>query len=110
METDAILHLGNDDFRQQVLESDRPVLVDFWAGWCQPCLVLGPTIDKLAETYGDRLTVAKVDIDDAREIAATYDIRSIPTVALFKGGKIAERIIGVRTFEDYVAALDPLLN
>ena len=69
MTTQTILHLGTEDFRQAVLESDKPVLVDFWADWCQPCHMLAPTIEQLAETYGDRITVAKVDIDAAKALA-----------------------------------------
>ncbi len=110
MTTQTILHLGNEDFAQEVLESDRPVLVDFWADWCQPCHMLAPTIDQLAESYGDRIKVAKVDIDVAKELATKYDVRSIPTVILFKDGEVAGRIIGVRTQQDYATALDALLK
>ena len=109
MTTQTILHLGNEDFAQEVLESDRPVLVDFWADWCQPCHMLAPTIDQLAESYGDRIKVAKVDIDVAKELATKYDVRSIPTVILFKDGEVAGRIIGVRTQQDYANALDALV-
>ncbi len=110
MTTQTILHLGNEDFRQEVLESDKPVLVDFWADWCQPCHMLAPTIDQLAESYGDRIKVAKVDIDAAKDLATKYDVRSIPTVILFKDGQVAGRIIGVRTQQDYATALDALLK
>ncbi len=110
MTTQTILHLGNEDFGQEVLESDKPVLVDFWADWCQPCHMLAPTIDLLAESYGDRIKVAKVDIDAAKELATKYDVRSIPTVILFKDGEVAGRIIGVRTQQDYATALDALLK
>ncbi len=110
MTTQTILHLGTEDFHQAVLESDKPVLVDFWADWCQPCHMLAPTIDQLAESYGDRIKVAKVDIDAAKELATEYDVRSIPTVILFKDGQVAGRIIGVRTQQDYATALDALLK
>ena len=110
MTTQTILHLGNDDFRQQVLEADKPVLVDFWADWCQPCHMLAPTIDQLAETYGDRITVAKVDIDAAKTLATQYAVNSIPTVLLFKDGAVAARLVGVRQQQDYVTALEALLD
>lgn len=109
MTTDTILHLGTEDFTQQVLESDRPVLVDFWADWCQPCHMLAPTIEQLAESYGDRITVAKVDIDAAGELARQYAVNSIPTVLIFRNGEVAGRIVGVRAPQDYAAALDALL-
>jgi len=110
MTTQTILHLGTEDFRQAVLESDKPVLVDFWADWCQPCHLLAPTIEQLAETYGDRITVAKVDIDAANALATQYAVNSIPTILLFKGGDVAGRIVGVRPLQDYVTALDALLD
>ncbi len=110
MTTQTILHLSTEDFRQAVLESDIPVLVDFWADWCQPCHMLSPTIEQLAERYGDRITVAKVDIDAAKDLAAEYAINSIPTVLLFKNGAVAGRIVGVRQQQDYVAAIEALLD
>ncbi len=110
MTTQTILHLGNEDFGQEVLESDKPVLVDFWADWCQPCHMLAPTIEQLAETYGDRITVAKVDIDAAKALATQYAVNSIPTVLLFKDGDVVGRLVGVRQQQDYVTALDALLD
>ncbi len=110
MTTQTILQLGTEDFRQAVLESDKPVLVDFWADWCQPCHMLAPTIEQLAETYGDRITVAKVDIDAAKDLATQYAVNSIPTVLLFKDGAVAGRLVGVRQQQDYVTALDALLD
>ena len=110
MTTQTILHLGTEDFHKAVLESDRPVLVDFWADWCQPCHMLAPTIEQLAESYGDRITVAKVDIDAAKALATEYAVNSIPTVLLFKDGEVAGRIVGVSPQRDYAAALDALLD
>ncbi len=110
MTTQTILHLGTEDFRQAVLESDKPVLVDFWAQWCQPCHMLAPTIEQVAETYGDQITVAKVDIDAAKDLATRYAINSIPTVLVFKDGEVAGRIVGVHQQQDYVAAIDALLD
>ncbi len=110
MTTQTILQLGTEDFRQAVLESDKPVLVDFWADWCQPCHMLAPTIEQLAESYSDRITVAKVDIDAAKALATEYAVNSIPTVLLFKDGEVAGRLVGVRPQQDYATALDALLD
>jgi len=110
MTTGTVIHLADaNDFQRTVLDADRPVLVDFWAQWCQPCHLLAPTIDALAETYGDRVVVAKADIDVARTIAERYDIRSIPSVVIFRGGREVERLVGVRPIGDYAAALDRVL-
>jgi len=110
MTTQTILHLGTEDFRQAVLESDKLVLVDFWADWCQPCHTLAPIIEQLAERYGDRITVAKVDIDAATALATQYAVNSIPTVLLFKDGAVAGRIAGVHPQQDYATAIDALLD
>ena len=109
MTTSTITHLDESSFDHDVLQSDRPVLVDFWADWCQPCHMLSPTIEALAHEYGDRVTVAKVDIDASRDLALRYGINSIPTVVIFQGGAEAERLVGVRSRGDYAAALDRLL-
>ncbi len=110
MATDTILHLGTEDFTQEVLHSDVPVLVDFLADWCQPCHALAPTIEKIAETYHDRIKVAKVDIDAAGELAATYGITSIPAIVLFKNGQVTGKLVGVRPTQEYATALDTLLD
>ena len=110
MATDTIVHLGTEDFEQEVLLSGVPVLVDFLADWCQPCHALAPTIDRLAETYDGRIKVAKVDIDAARVLAATYGITSIPAVVLFKDGRATRQLVGVRPYREYATALDVLLD
>ncbi len=108
--SNQILTLGTDDFQRKVLESDIPVLVDFWADWCQPCHMLAPVVDQLAETYAGRITVGKVDIDANGDLATRYDINSIPTILVFRGGEVVERLVGVRAKADYTAALDALLE
>ncbi len=110
MATDTILHLGTEDFEQEVLHSDVPVLVDFLADWCQPCHALAPTIEQIAETYDGRIKVAKVDIDAARDLAVTYGITSIPAIVLFKNGRAAGQLVGVRPYQEYATALDDLLD
>ncbi len=110
MTSATVRELSQDDFHREVVESDRPVLVDFWADWCQPCLMLAPIVEQLAEQYAGRITVAKVDTDANRDLSLEYAINSIPSVLLFKDGKVVERFIGVRTRSEYAAALDAVLS
>lgn len=83
------------DFQSEVLESDVPVLVDFWAPWCGPCKMAAPVLDKIAGEYDGRLKVCKMNIDDERQVATQYGIMSIPTMFLFKDGQVAEQVRGV---------------
>jgi thioredoxin 1 len=82
------------DFDQEVLQSDIPVLVDFWAEWCGPCRMVAPSVDAIAEEYSGRLKVLKLNIDKDATVAAKYGVMSIPTLILFKGGEAAEQIVG----------------
>jgi thioredoxin 1 len=100
------LNLTKDNFEKQVLSSDKPVLVDFWAEWCQPCKVLGPIIDELAKELKGKVKVAKANVDENQELASKYGIMSIPTVILFKNGKPAEQWIGVQDKSVYVKAIN----
>ncbi len=99
----------DNDFDAEVLNSEQPVLVDFWAEWCAPCRALGPVIESLADDYDGRAKVAKVDIDANQQIAMRLGIRSIPTVMLFDKGQIVDTFVGVRSKSDYEAGLQKVL-
>lgn len=98
-----------EEFREQVLQARRPVLVDFYATWCGPCRLLEPTIAELAREYENRVTVVRVDVDQAQEIARRYEIRAIPTILVFRAGDVASRLRGVREIGEYREALDQAL-
>jgi thioredoxin len=103
-----VVELTDQNFEQEVLKSDIPVLVDFWAEWCMPCRMLGPTIDKLATDYAGKIKVGKVDTDANRDTAIKFAISNIPTVILFSGGQMAQRFVGLKQERDFKAAIDAL--
>ena len=92
--SDNVFHATDADFTQQVLESDVPVLVDFWAEWCGPCKMISPVLDELADAYDGKVKVAKVNVDENRATAVKYHVRSIPMLLLFKDGQIQATQIG----------------
>jgi thioredoxin 1 len=89
-----LIEVSDANFDDEVLKSDVPVLVDFWAEWCAPCRMVSPIMEELAREYGGAIKVAKLNVDANRETAAKYDIMSIPTVILFEGGEIARQVVG----------------
>ncbi len=101
-----ILELTNENFESECLNSDLPVFVDFWAEWCGPCKMVAPTVAELAEDYDGKLKVCKVNVDDAREVAAKYGIRSIPTMMLFKDGAVKGSVVGAQGKDALAAFID----
>jgi len=89
-----VKEIGDGDFKREVLESAEPVLVDFWATWCAPCRAIAPYVEELAVQYKGKLKVAKMNIDENQDTPQQYGIRSIPTLLVFKGGKVVEQIVG----------------
>lgn len=96
-------------FDEVVLQSDKPVLVDFWAAWCGPCRMVGPIIDEIYSEYDGKAVVGKVDVDANQEFAAKYGVRNIPTVLIFKDGEVVGRQVGVAQKDTYTKAIDALL-
>ena len=90
----AAVTIDQDNFNAEVIESDTPVVVDFWAEWCMPCKMVAPVLDQISQDYAGRLKIAKVNVDDAGEIAQKYNIVSIPTLLLFKGGNVVGQQVG----------------
>jgi len=98
------------NFDDEVIKSDQPVLVDFWAEWCMPCKALAPVIDELATEYAGKVKVGKVDTDSNRDVSAKYGISSIPTVILFQNGEVVDQFVGLRSKKDFSSSLDKLAS
>lgn len=103
-----VKNIGDSDFKAEVLESQEPVLVDFWATWCAPCRAIAPTIEEFAAAYKGKVKVTKVNIDDNQDVAQQFGIRSIPTVLLFKGGRVVDQIVG--SAPNYKAKLEDVVR
>jgi len=88
------INTNDANFKQEVLESDVPVLVDFWAQWCAPCHMVAPVVEEIAKKYKGKLKVCKINVDEAPNTASKYGIMSIPTLAIFKNGKVADKVVG----------------
>ncbi|MDZ7666806.1 MAG: thioredoxin [Desulfotignum sp.] len=93
--TDKIIELDDDGFEENVLKSEKPIMVDFWAPWCGPCKAIAPTIEALEKTYGDQMTFAKINVDENPLSPSKYGVQSIPTLIFFKNGEIADQITGM---------------
>ena len=104
------LNVGDENFQREVLEAEIPVLVDFWASWCMPCKMLAPIIDEVSQEYQGKLKVCKVNVEEAALTASHYAIMTIPTIAIFKEGKIIDTSTGVLPKKDLVAKISAHLT
>jgi thioredoxin 1 len=104
-----LLHVSDSNFEEEIVQSDTPAMVDFWAEWCGPCKMVGPSVEALAKEYAGKIKIAKMDVDQNRETPAKFGIRSIPTLILFKDGKVAQTIVGALPKGDIEEALKKLL-
>jgi len=101
--------LNDDNFENEVINSDKPVLVDFWAEWCAPCRIIAPIVEEIAAEYSDKLKVGKLDVDNNPQVSMNYGIRSIPTLLIFKDGKPVEQLIGAVAKNAIIEKLTPVL-
>ena len=102
--------INDIDFDQKVLQANNPVLDDFWASWCRPCLMVAPMLDELAEKYDGRISFVKVDVDQNPKTAARYNVMSIPTILIFKDGQPVSHMVGLRPKEELRRSLDAVLG
>ncbi|MGH9396239.1 MAG: thioredoxin [Terriglobia bacterium] len=101
-----MIEFTDQNFEEQVLKSPKPVLVDFWAPWCAPCRMMGPTVEAVASDYADRAIVGKLNVDDNQAIAGKYNIRGIPSLLLFKGGEVQEQVVGATSKDVIIKMID----
>ena len=107
--SDLVAELKDADFEQEVLNASVPVLVDFWAPWCEPCKSMTPLIQEIAEEFEGKVKIAKVNVDDNKKFATQYKVRGIPNFILFSGGEIKEQLVGVVSKQDLIKAIDEAL-
>lgn len=101
-----IIEVSDDNFQETVIDSEVPVLLDFWAEWCGPCKMIAPSVEKISEEYSDKLKVGKLDVDSNPNISSTFGIRSIPTLLIFKNGSPVDQIVGAVSKEVISAKVD----
>ena len=109
MANELIKHISDSTFEADVLKSTTPVLVDYWAEWCGPCKMIAPILDEVAGTYGDKLQIAKMNVDENRDIPAKFGIRGIPTLMIFKDGELAATKVGAMSKAQLTAFIDQQL-
>ena len=100
----SAIHINKNNFQSEVINSDKPVLLDFWAPWCGPCRMVGPVLEEIAEEHSD-IKVGKINVDEEQALAIKFGVSSIPTLILFKDGQIDKRLVGLRTKEQLAAEL-----
>jgi thioredoxin 1 len=109
MASEKITVLTKDNFDEEVMKSDKPILVDFWAQWCGPCRAVSPIIDEIASDFEGKAKVCKVNVDEQGELAAKYRVMSIPTIMIFKDGQVAERVVGSRSKDEFIQIIEKSL-
>ena len=107
--SDNVKEYTSDDFKSEVVESDTPVLVDFWTEWCGPCKVIAPVVEELATDYKGKIKFGKVNVDDNNMVASEYGVRSIPTLLIFKNGSVVNQIVGAVPKEKITDILDTVI-
>lgn len=107
--TMSVVHLNDKNFDAEVLKADLPVLVDFWAEWCGPCRMIAPIIEEIGKELGGKIKVTKLDVDDAQDVAAKYNIMSIPTLLIFKKGAVVGQIVGAMSKDQLLEKINPHL-
>lgn len=105
MSSDRVVHGNADNWQSEVVASDTPVLVDFWAEWCGPCKAIAPVLDEIANEMVGKIKVVKINVDDNQKLAGDFGIRSIPTLLVFKGGTVQEQMVGAMNKRDLLAKL-----
>ena len=110
MASERIKHISDASFESDVLQADKPVLVDYWAEWCGPCKMIAPILDEVSASYEGKLQVAKMNVDENRDIPAKFGIRGIPTLMLFKGGSVEATKVGALSKSQLIAFLDSSLR
>jgi len=105
-----LLHVSDADFETDVIGNAKPVLLDFWAPWCNPCRMMEPALKELAEEYGDKIVVAKLNVDENSATATKYDILSIPTLLVFSGGQVVKKLVGAMPKKRLVDELAPWIG
>lgn len=106
---DRIIHIIDSTFEQQVLNSEKPVMVDYWAEWCGPCKMIAPILDEIADEYGSKLTVAKLNVDENPATPQKYAVRGIPTLMIFKDGEVAGTKVGAVSKSQLAAFIDSVI-
>ena len=102
----AVVTITKENFEKEVLQADKPVLLDFWAAWCGPCRMLSPVVDEIAQEVDGRVLVGKVNVDEQEELAAQFGVASIPTLVCLKGGQVVDTRVGVRPKEDILSMIE----
>ena len=110
MSLGKVVTITDAEFESSVLQSDKPVILDFWAEWCQPCKMLSPTVEAIADEYEEKIKVGKLNVDDNPNTATKYGIRGIPTLLFFKGGEVVQQMVGVKSKTEIKKVIDENLT